>query len=185
MKIFIIDSHKSWHTLPDSCLANAGKPFFIPEFTDDMVASVAPLLRINRLGKTVAPRFAERYFSSIIPSVHFHSPTLRNSLLEMDESPDMSYAFDRSLITSEPIEINPSEPFPAITLRINGVEAAVCRPDNMNVAIGDAINLVSLYNTLKMGDLVAPGISGNVKVKIGDVLALFAGDSEILRIDIK
>ncbi|HAO63855.1 MAG TPA: 2-hydroxyhepta-2,4-diene-1,7-dioate isomerase, partial [Porphyromonadaceae bacterium] len=40
------------------------KPFFIPDFAPEFVLHPALAVRIDRLGKNIAPRFAHRYYQS-------------------------------------------------------------------------------------------------------------------------
>ena len=46
----------------DSSIIQPGKPFFVPDFAPQFVMHPAIALRVNRLGKNVASRFAHRYY---------------------------------------------------------------------------------------------------------------------------
>lgn len=48
----------------DSCLLNNRKPFFIPDWTNDIQMTPCVVLRVSRLGKHIAPKFACRYFDA-------------------------------------------------------------------------------------------------------------------------
>ena len=48
---------------PDSALLLKNKPFFIPEFAKDFHHEVEVVVKINRLGKNIAPEFAHRYYN--------------------------------------------------------------------------------------------------------------------------
>ena len=43
---------------PDSAILKDGKPFFIPDFSKEIHYETELVVRINRLGKNIAPRFA-------------------------------------------------------------------------------------------------------------------------------
>ena len=45
---------------PDSALLKDSKPFFIPDFSQQVDYETELVVRINRLGKNIAPRFASR-----------------------------------------------------------------------------------------------------------------------------
>ena len=47
---------------PDSAILKDGKPFFIPDFSKEIHYETELVVRINRLGKNIAPRFANRYY---------------------------------------------------------------------------------------------------------------------------
>ena len=42
----------------DSAILKDGKPFFIPDFSNEIHYETELVVRINRLGKNIAPRFA-------------------------------------------------------------------------------------------------------------------------------
>ena len=45
----------------DSCLLNNRKPFFLPEQGAGIRMTPCIVLRVSRLGKHIAPKFASRY----------------------------------------------------------------------------------------------------------------------------
>ena len=55
----------------DSSLLNGRKPFFMPEGATEIGATECIILRVSRLGKEIAPRFAERYYDAVAPGVDF------------------------------------------------------------------------------------------------------------------
>ena len=67
------------YTLPDTALQRNGKPVFIPDFAMPCEMTVHLALRISRLGRTVSPRFACRYWDAATVVPHF---TAKEMLLE-------------------------------------------------------------------------------------------------------
>ena len=55
----------------DSCLLNGRKPMFIPDWTNELGATECVILRVSRLGKEIAPKFADRYYDAVAPGVDF------------------------------------------------------------------------------------------------------------------
>ena len=49
---------------PDSAILKDSKPFFIPDFSNEIHYETELVVRINRLGKNIAPRFANRYYDA-------------------------------------------------------------------------------------------------------------------------
>lgn len=49
---------------PDSAILKDGKPFFIPDFSNEVHYETELVVRINRLGKNISPRFASRYYDA-------------------------------------------------------------------------------------------------------------------------
>lgn len=190
MKTCIFDnlpegSHTNWYCLPDSSLSNAGKPFFIPEHYESINLYIAPVVRIDRLGKHISSKFAGRYYSFAAPALHFRNDTLRRSLLSRGLSPDEAQAFDKALIIGDFL---PSENlFSGSTIRMyvngEGKDEWIC--DNQTSLTASAIERVSLCNTMKTGDLIVPVLSSGVEVGIGDTVEIRKGDETLLFVKVK
>ena len=50
---------------PDTTILQKNQPFFIPHFSNDIHYEVEILVRIEKLGKHIAPHFASKYLSLI------------------------------------------------------------------------------------------------------------------------
>ena len=50
---------------PDSAILKDGKPFFVPDFSAEVHYETEVVVRICRLGKNIAPRFAHRYYDAV------------------------------------------------------------------------------------------------------------------------
>lgn len=55
----------------DSCLLNGRKPFFVPEWTKELGVTDCMIVRVSRLGKEIAPKFASRYYDAVAPGADF------------------------------------------------------------------------------------------------------------------
>ena len=62
---------------PDSALLKDGKPFFIPDFTKQCDYETELVIRICRLGKNIAPRFAYRYYDAVTVGIDFTARDLQ------------------------------------------------------------------------------------------------------------
>ncbi len=177
-------SQTAWYFLADSALTNAGKPFFIPEFAESFEVCLAPLVRISRLGKSIAPKFAPRYYSEIAPAVHFRAPELRARLLKEGLPQDMAYSFDRSLIYGSFKEAETIER-DGIKMLKNGVVVAERLPGSTLEAAAHALEAVSAFNTMKTGDLIVPGLSEGVRIEQDDRIELLSGNERLLLVAIR
>lgn len=187
MKTIVIesDSPLSWYFIADSALVNAGKPFFIPEFADEFEAFLAPVVKINRIGKSIGARFAERYYTEIAPAVHFRASKLRRQLLAAGLPTDAAHSFDRAMTVGTFLPV--ADFFcgsPLIMLK-NGKVAAECDTLKMKSSIGPLLEAVSRSNTIKMGDYLVPQLSNPVDIEIGDTLEVTLGAETLLTIHIK
>ncbi len=72
MKIFVCNSHhEDIYTQPDSALLKDGKPFFMPDNLGDVSVQLAVVACIDRLGKSIAKRFAHRYYNEVSLGAQF------------------------------------------------------------------------------------------------------------------
>ena len=67
---------------PDSALLKDSKPFFIPDFSQQVDYETELVVRINRLGKNIAPRFASRYYDAVTVGIDFTARDLQRQFRE-------------------------------------------------------------------------------------------------------
>ena len=53
------------YVMADSSILYTGRPFFVPDFARQFVAVPSIVVRMGRLGKCVAPKFAHRYWDAL------------------------------------------------------------------------------------------------------------------------
>ena len=96
-------SDKKWEMVLkcDSCLLNGRKPLFVPDWTNEPVVTPCIILRVSRLGKEIAPRFASRYFDAIAPGADFAAADLLRKAQAEGGSWIEAIAFDYSLAIGE------------------------------------------------------------------------------------
>ena len=193
MKTFVFDNNYnatgpdypvSWYFLADSALTNAGKPFFIPDFAEEFEAIPTIAIRINRLGKSIASRFGGRYYSEYAPAIHFRAKDLMSRLAECHLPADRAYSFDRSFIMADFKPMPASEDL-VVAMNKNGNTVTEFKTSKLHLPINETIAQASCTNTLKIGDLMVPGLPFGESVAIGDVLELSVDDSPVLTVQIK
>lgn len=64
----------------DSALLVNRKPFFVPDGVTRLIAYPALALRVCRLGKNIAPRFADRYFDAVALALDIQAANLLDEL---------------------------------------------------------------------------------------------------------
>ncbi|MBD5358443.1 MAG: fumarylacetoacetate hydrolase family protein [Bacteroides sp.] len=194
MKTFVFDNNclkekspeiVSWYFLADSSLTNAGKPFFIPDFAEEFDAIPTIAIRINRLGKSISPKFAERYYSEFAAALHFRAADLLHRLHSLNLSPDPATSFDRSFFMSEFMPLPPTGTPIVVKMKRNGEEVQELNTTNMRLSINDTIHHASITNTLKIGDLIVPALPPGIKASIGDTFELTWGEETPLMVQIK
>lgn len=171
-----------WYFLADSAVINTGKPFYRPEGKGMVKVALSGAIKINRLGKAISPRFASRYYSEIAPALHFSLPEYENILKEKGLPPDASRNFDKSLVVGD---FNPIEENIEIELYLNGALKETFTLKNIKKKAEEVISAISEMNTLKMGDLVLPGMSAGFEVKGNDILEVKINGVEAFSMRVK
>lgn len=88
----------------DSCLLNGKKPFFIPDHTSEVGVTDCIILRVSRLGKEIAPKFASRYYDAIAPGADFAALDILREAKANGKPWTQAIGFDYSLAIGEFIE---------------------------------------------------------------------------------
>ena len=174
---------------PDVSLLKDGKPFYIPDFSSDMQYETEIVVRINRLGKNIARRFAHRYFDEITVGLDMTARDRQRELTANGLPWELSKAFDNSAIIgnfvcleTEKWEFNRL----AFSLNINGKTVQKGNTADMLFKIDEIIEFVSRFVTLKIGDLIYTGTPAGVgNVSINDHLQGFIGDKKLLDFYVK
>ena len=83
---------------PDSAMLKSNKPFYLPDFSEDLHYETELIIKINRLGKNIAPQFAQRYFAEIGLGVDFTARDLQRKLKANGHPWEVAKAFDNSAV---------------------------------------------------------------------------------------
>ena len=64
----------------DSALVTRGRPFFIPDYTNECEYEAELVVRICRMGRSISERFAYRYYDAVTVGVDFTARDLQREL---------------------------------------------------------------------------------------------------------
>ncbi|MCD7972680.1 MAG: fumarylacetoacetate hydrolase family protein [Candidatus Azobacteroides sp.] len=173
---------------PDSALLKDGKPFFIPDFSQDVQYEAEIVVKINRLGKNIAEKFAHRYYNEITLGVDFTARDLQKELKEKGHPWEISKAFDHSAVigsflSSEEIQKVQEIDF---TLMKNAEIVQKDNTKNMIFSVDKIISYISRFFTLKIGDLIFTGTCAGVgKVNINDHIEGYIQEKKVLDFYVK
>lgn len=142
------------YIIPDSGILKDGKPFFIPSFADKFQFNTHLIVKIDRLGKNISKRFANRYYSQISVGLTV------NACGGEELSGAMVNAFDSAAIMGDfipmdELENSDIETYIDDTL-VHSLDATALRYD-----IDSIIERISKYFTLKIGDIIYTGYNSN------------------------
>ena len=98
-----LTSERPWEVVlkADSCLLNGRKPLFMPEWTQELGVTECMILRVSRLGKEIAPKFASRYYDAIAPGADFIALDVARAAQESGRPWTQALDFDYSLAIGE------------------------------------------------------------------------------------
>ena len=167
----------------DSALLKDGKPFFIPDFSEEVHYETEIVVRIDRLGKNIAERFAHRYYAEVTVGIDFTARDLQRKLRAQGLPWEISKSFDNSAVigTFVPLEdVGDINRLP-FHLEINGKPVQAGNTADMLFSVDKVIAYASRFFTLKMGDLIYTGTPAGVgPVKIDDHLEGDIGERKLL-----
>lgn len=168
---------------PDSAILKDGKPFYIPNFANVFHYETELVVRICRLGKNIAPRFAHRYYDAVTVGIDFTARDLQTELRNEGKPWELSKGFDNSaaLGTFVPLSNYADVQQLNFKLTIDDAEVQHGFTGDMLFRIDDIIAYVSQFVTLKIGDLLFTGTpSGVGPVKIGQHLQGWLEEEKLL-----
>lgn len=160
--------------MPDTSILKNNKPFFFPDFSNEIHHELEIVLRINRVGKHIQKEFAHRYFDEITVGIDFTARDLQKKAKEKGLPWEKAKAFDGSapVGTFIPIADLPDINAVHFDLELNGEKVQTGNTAEMIFSFSEIIAHVSQYFSLKMGDLIFTGTPAGVgPVKIGDRLS--------------
>ncbi len=168
----------------DSSLLKDGKPFFIPDFSSEVHYETELVVKIDRLGKNIAERFAHRYYQEVTVGIDFTARDLQRKLREQGLPWELSKAFDNSAAIGSFISLEEAGGnINALSfhLDINGQCVQQGCSADMLFSVDRIVSYVSRFFTLKIGDLIYTGTPVGVgPVHIGDHLEGYLGDRKLL-----
>ncbi|MDR0749680.1 MAG: fumarylacetoacetate hydrolase family protein [Tannerellaceae bacterium] len=173
---------------PDSSLLKDGKPFFIPDFSSSVQYETEVVVKINKLGKNIAERFAHRYYSEVTVGIDFTARDLQSRLRTQGLPWEISKAFDSSAVTGAFIPLRQAGDINRIPFRlhINGQKVQEGNTAGMLFSVDKIIAYASRFFTLRMGDLIYTGTpSGVGPVQINDHLEGYLGEAKLLDFYVK
>ena len=173
---------------PDSSLLANNKPFFIPEFSNEIHHEVEIVIKISRLGKNIQQKFASRYYNELTTGIDFTARDLQRNCKKEGKPWEIAKGFDGSAVLGQFIPLSELVNQKEISFRldINGKTIQTGNTRDMLFSIDRVIEYVSQFVTLKMGDMIYTGTPAGVgPVKINDRLEAFIEDRKLLDFRVK
>jgi 2-keto-4-pentenoate hydratase/2-oxohepta-3-ene-1,7-dioic acid hydratase in catechol pathway len=160
---------------PDTALLRNNDPFYIPDFSSPVDYECELVVRINRVGRAIAQKFAHRYYNEVGLGIDFTARDLQREAAAQGLPWEASKAFDRSAAVSAQFvplaELGGDVQKLSFEMALNGEVRQRGFTGEMIFTVDEIIAHVSRFVTLKMGDLIYTGTPAGVgAVAIGDRL---------------
>ena len=171
-------------TKADSALLTGGKPFFIPDFTERCEYETEIVVRISRLGRSIAPRWAHRYYDAVTVGIDFTARDLQQRLRTQGLPWELCKGFDGSAVLGRFIPLTALERSIQdlhFHLDINGQTVQTGHTADMLHPVDELVSYISRFFTLKTGDMLYTGTPAGVgPVHIGDHLEGYLENRKLL-----
>ncbi len=171
---------------PDTALLTDNKPFYLPDFSQEVHHEVELVLRVSRMGKAVERAFARRYYDAVGIGIDFTARDLQRECKAKGLPWEVAKAFDGSAPLGGFI---PREELPdpiLFRLDVNGQTVQQGSTADLIFPFDELIAYVSRFITLRTGDLIFTGTPAGVgPVKQGDRLQAYIGERLLLDFEVR
>jgi 2-keto-4-pentenoate hydratase/2-oxohepta-3-ene-1,7-dioic acid hydratase in catechol pathway len=173
---------------PDSAILLKQHPFVIPEFSEDIHHELEVIVKINKVGKYIEPKFAHKYYDEISVGIDFTARDLQQKLKDKGLPWEKAKAFDGSAVIGDFVSKSDLKSLDNLNFEMtnNGVTVQKGNTSFMLWKIDELIAYVSQFFTLKIGDIIFTGTpEGVAVVRPDDVLEGYLEGNKLFRIQVK
>ncbi len=173
---------------PPTALLLANRPFYHPDFTQDLHYEGEIVLRVCKNGRSVQPEFAHRYIDAVAFGIDFTARDLQDKLKSKGHPWEIAKGFDRSAPLSQfvPLENLKNPKDIHFQLKKNGNVVQDGHTRDLIFPFETIIVHLSRYFTLQKGDYIFTGTPAGVgPVQIGDVLEGLLKEREVVELSDK
>ena len=172
---------------PPTALLIDNKPFYYPDFTQNLHHEIEIVIRISKNGKAIEKEFAHRYYDKIGIGIDFTARDLQDELKDKGQPWELAKGFDGSAVLSNLISIKEVDMSNIhFHLTKNGITVQTGETKDLIFNFDTIIAYISKFFTLQQGDLIYTGTPAGVgAVVIGDKLEGFLEGKSMFNCDIK
>lgn len=185
MKLICITPQESGASLiyqkPDTALLRNNNAFYLPEFSEHLSARLAYVIKIKKMGKKIAERFAHRYYEEVSVGLNIEALDVLERNKQEQLPWDNAVGFDYS---------SPIAPFvpksDTFTLELTAKNQTIQSLNQEDFSVDRVIAEASHTFTLKIGDFIyiTLPIEG-VKLEIGQYYKVALNEASLLECEIK
>jgi len=168
---------------PETALLKDNKPFYYPEFSNDIHYEAEIVIKINQTGKHIQEHFAHKYFDEISIGLDLTARDIQRECKEKGHPWERAKAFDHSAVIGSFVS---KQTFPDLNdinfhLNLNQIRVQEGNTSQMLFSIYRILSEVSKFITLKKGDFIYTGTPAGVgPIKSGDHLEAYVEGKKLL-----
>ena len=172
---------------PDTAILKDNKPFYHPDYSNEIHHELEVLVKIKKEGKSIAPKFAHKYYDQIGLGIDFTARDIQQELKTKGLPWELAKGFNGSapiskFISKSGFNMNNIN----FKLEKNGQLVQEGNTSLMLWPVDEIIAFVSKYFTLKIGDILFTGTPKGVsKVNIGDRLTGYLEGKTMFDFEVK
>lgn len=152
----------------DSSMLVNRKPFFIPDGLGEITYAQGVVLRVSRLGKNIAPKFADRYWDAFAYGLDMRAEEALTEALSQGRCWTQATSFDYSTVIG------------------TYLDKALLDESRLVIAVNEAIHQASRVMTIRQGDFIFIEENEPRRVAIrNEEVTRYAQEQEILYCKIK
>lgn len=173
---------------PDSAVLPKEQAFYIPEFSQEIHYEVEVLVKIKKVGKHIAEKFASNYYDEIGLGIDFTARDLQADLKARGLPWEKAKGFDGAAVIGKWVPKTRFEDINNIKFELlkNGECVQQGHTSLMLWKIDEIISYVSRFFTLKKGDIIFTGTPEGVgKISANDYLSGILVNEELLSVKIR
>ncbi len=173
---------------PDSSILAKNQPFFIPPFSKNIHHEVEILIKINKVGRHIQEKFANKYYDEIGLGIDFTARDIQSELKKKGLPWEISKGFDGSALIGKFIPKKNISDLNNLSFSLKKNDQIVQNGNTKSMLwkIDELIVYISQFFTLKKGDIIFTGTPAGVgKVKENDILEGFIEDEKLFNVKIK
>lgn len=173
---------------PKTALGVTDKPWYYPEFTNELHYECELVLRVSKNGRYINEKWAWQYYNQVTVGIDFTARDIQSMLKQKGLPWEKAKAFDNSAIIGKWLNLDEQMAREGIDFGLlkNGEAVQQGNSANMVFSFNKIVADISNYFTLNIGDIIFTGTpEGAGECVVGDKLEGFIGEDILFELDIR
>jgi 2-keto-4-pentenoate hydratase/2-oxohepta-3-ene-1,7-dioic acid hydratase in catechol pathway len=172
---------------PKTALCLPDKPYFYPEFTNELHYECELVVRICKNGRYISEKHSRQYFNQVTLGIDFTARDIQQYLKQNGLPWEKAKAFDQSALVGKWLDVDDDalKKGYKFQLKKNGETVQNGNTADMLFSIDKIIAEISNYFTLNIGDMIFTGTPEGVgECVVSDELEGTLGDAVLFKVKI-